>query len=231
MIRTRMIETWIVFFIAAFFASSSFGTDAKNAYVSDNLEAALRSGPSTQHKIIAMLKSGREVEVLDSSEGWSLVKVQGKAGSFTEGWILSRYLMNRIPWEIQARALEEQNVSLKEKTGPLEDSLRSSKIKEVQLEKQLKESNEALDLIKKKYESLAREAATYLDLKESFRNSQEALTQCRQEVEETTAENQKLKSSDRKMWFLAGALVLLCGLMIGLVAGRQQRKKKSLLFD
>ena len=31
-------------------------------------------------------------------------------------------------------------------------------------------------------------------------------------------------------WFAIGAVVLLCGLMIGLVVGRQQRKRKSLYY-
>jgi SH3 domain protein len=39
-------------------------------------------------------------------------------------------------------------------------------------------------------------------------------------------ENQRLKSSQQHKWFLIGALVLLCGLLIGLMIGRKQRSRR-----
>jgi SH3 domain protein len=48
------------------------------------------------------------------------------------------------------------------------------------------------------------------------------------DVQGLTKENESLKSSQRNRWFAMGALVLLCGLMIGVVVGRQQRKRKSI---
>ena len=43
-----------------------------------------------------------------------------------------------------------------------------------------------------------------------------------------TAEIETLRSSQRNRWFLSGAVVLLCGLLIGGIVGRQQKKKRSL---
>ena len=49
-------------------------------------------------------------------------------------------------------------------------------------------------------------------------------------VEALAHENEVLKSAQINNWFATGALVLLCGLMIGVVVGRQQRKRRSSLY-
>lgn len=66
---------------------------AKTMYVTDSLEITLRGGTSTQHKILAMLRSDEEVEVLEDLGNW--MKVQLKNGK--EGYVLSRYLTSNIP--------------------------------------------------------------------------------------------------------------------------------------
>ena len=48
---------------------------ATKVYVTDSFAITLRRGPSNENKIIAMLFSGRPLEVLGSREEWSQVKV------------------------------------------------------------------------------------------------------------------------------------------------------------
>jgi SH3-like domain-containing protein len=60
----------------------------KTVYVTDNLNLPLRTGPSSQRKVIALVKSGDEIRVLKSSNAWAKVRTaNGK-----EGWVISRYL-------------------------------------------------------------------------------------------------------------------------------------------
>jgi SH3 domain protein len=40
-------------------------------------------------------------------------------------------------------------------------------------------------------------------------------------------ENEKIRSSQVTWWFVSGALVLLCGLLVGVLIGRQQKRRKS----
>ena len=90
---------------------------AETNYISDQLEVTLRSGKSTGHSIIRMLRSGTPVEVLeqDKDSGYSLVRALGK-----EGWVLTRYLMKGpVPRDQLAEAekklaeLELQNRKMK----------------------------------------------------------------------------------------------------------------------
>jgi SH3 domain protein len=54
----------MVLVVSGFLALAQLGWAAK-AYVTDSFEITLRTGPSNEHKIIAMLFSGRPLDVLD----------------------------------------------------------------------------------------------------------------------------------------------------------------------
>ena len=70
-------------------ASSAYG---ESAWVSDEFEIMLRSGPSTSNAIQLMVGSGMQLEILerDAETGYSQVRTPGG----TQGWVLTRYLMN-----------------------------------------------------------------------------------------------------------------------------------------
>ena len=61
-------------------------------YVSDSLEVPLRAGASLRHKIVRMLSSGTQVEVLetDTDKGFALVRT---ADGTVQGWVPNQYLM------------------------------------------------------------------------------------------------------------------------------------------
>ena len=83
---------------------------AESAWVSDEFEITLRSGPSTSNAIELMLSSGTELEVLerDAESGYSRVRT----GGGTEGWVLTRYLMNEPAAREQLARLTSQLLSL-----------------------------------------------------------------------------------------------------------------------
>jgi SH3 domain protein len=212
-------------------AWAAFAEAGDRAFVSDSLEAPLRSGPSLQHKVIAMLKSGRDLEILQEQEGWSLVRIASKEGGVLEGWILSRYLMTRLPWEIQLREVEKENARLTESLTPNAEALNAARLRESQLEKQLNEVNESFSLLKRNYEALTKEAKGFLEMKEAHAVSQMSLEKCKEALDNIAKELVKLEASERNSWFLSGAAVLFGGLLTGLLLGRMQRRRKSSLID
>ena len=80
----------------------------------------------------------------------------------------------------------------------------------------------------KEYLELKKGAEGYLSLKSIHEATEKDLKTAQSELSKITAENDALRSSEQNRWFLSGALVLLCGLLIGGIAGRQQRKRRSL---
>jgi SH3 domain protein len=165
---------------------------AAKAYVTDSFKVTLRTGPSNENKIIAMPSSGQPVKVLDSRGDWSRVRLLGRGVDYKEGWMLSRFLVDRLPWEVQAKSLKDENTHLKEQLA-----LNGKKLSE----------------------AVHRERA-----------ARSTLETAQKEVQRLAKENEVLQSSERSKWFAIGALVLLFGLMIGFVMGRQQKKHRLFMY-
>lgn len=88
---------------------------ATKAYVTDSFRISLRRGPSLENKILKFISSGRPVEILESRDGWSYVYLLEPEQSGLKGWVLSRYLINRLPWKEEAKFLRGVKDQLKEK--------------------------------------------------------------------------------------------------------------------
>jgi len=167
---------------------------ATKAYVTDQFRISLRRGPSTENKILKFLPSGYPLEILEAGEGWNLVRSINEERESIKGWVLSRYLIARLPWKSQTELLSVENTMLKTKLAQFES-----------------EFEKALKLQKDKY----------VKLKTVHDSSQKT-------IEMLTKENQGLKFSQRDRLFILGALVLFCGLISGLIFGRQKKRRLML---
>lgn len=213
--------------IAAILVMTCFSATAgwaRTAYVTDSFRFSLRTGPSLENKILKFLSSGDPVEILDTREGWNLVKAQGSDDEGIEGWILSRYLIERIPWEQQTETLTRENAEIRERLSGLEKDLARTEGQAKEVRNKLQETLESLSKVSEKYEELRKGAPDFLKVKVAYDSGQKA-------IQRLTRENEKLKSSQINRWFALGAVVLLCGLMIGLIVGRQQKKRRSSLYS
>jgi len=210
--------------ISGFFGITQQGW-ADKAYVTDSFEITLRTGPSNENRIIAMLFSGRPLDVLGTEGEWSQVKVldDGK-----EGWVISRYLVTRLPWEVQARKQKEDLVSLNGKLNRVQKEFADESQQRQGLAAEIKRKTEELEALSKEHLELKKGAEGYLSLKTLYEAAEKNMQAAQAELSKLTAENENLNSSQENRWFLSGALVLLCGLLIGGIAGRQQKKRRSL---
>ncbi|MBW2029870.1 MAG: TIGR04211 family SH3 domain-containing protein, partial [Deltaproteobacteria bacterium] len=139
----------------------------------------------------------------------------------------TRYLTSRVPWELKASTLSKENEELKKKLQALEIDLERAIQRERESSGQLMASASALKDLKKDYETLKKGAAGYLELKGSYEEIQGRLEKIQKDFEALNKEYERLRSSQRTQWFIAGASVLLCGLVVGLILGRKQKKRRS----
>jgi len=93
---------------------------AENAYVTDTFRISLRRGPSVENKILKFLPSGLLVNIQESKEGWDRIQVQEGENIVLEGWVLSRYLIDRLPWKMQTESLLQENATLKEELAGIQ---------------------------------------------------------------------------------------------------------------
>lgn len=200
---------------------------AETRYVTDFVKIGLRTGPSTEHKIIRFLISGQAVEPLESGEGWTRVRVLTEGRDDSEGWVLSRYLTEEVPWKNQVVSLREENDVLKKSTLDLKRAWEEASQNEQRLKADLEKATHDLQKLQREFDLLETGSKDFLELKQEQKATQASLKTLQETTETLTVENESLRSCQRTKWFATGAVVLLFGLMIGLTVGRQQKKRKS----
>src|SRR3989339_129113 len=108
------------------FAGPSF---AEDMYVASVTEISLRTGPSVDNKIIAMLKTGNKLEIIEFNKDWSQVRTDnGKSG-----WVLSRFITPKKPEILLLDELKEKNQNLLSKIAQLEEENKSLAAKKASL--------------------------------------------------------------------------------------------------
>lgn len=168
----------------------------KSLYVRDNIDEVLvRTGPSTEHKIIAILNAGQEVSLVGEQENYYIVVTSG--GS--RGYVLKYQMTEQSPVEKRIQEIEQRS---QQKIQKLETQTQEQEKELVTL----REEREKLETAREEAEKRALQHAdmvAQLQAQQSARESEEAL-----------------------QWFLAGAGVLLMGVLFGRLWGGAARKNK-----
>lgn len=202
---------------------------AEKSYASDQVEVLMRTGPSQQHAIVRMLKSGAALEVLerDQNKGYSRVRTAGG----TEGWVLSRYLMA----DPAARELLEKLSSDFSGSDNRSDSIRAQADlvrHEFGMQKKrvetLEKDNKRLEAELSRIRQLS---ANAVQLNGENQEMRQQVADLKIKLDELEQENHVLSGQIEREWFYAGALVLFAGLFLGLVIPRIQWRKRSRYND
>jgi SH3 domain protein len=139
------IGLWIVLFLAV----AHSPVTAQTRYVTDEWSLPVRSGPGTDRKIFAFLKSSNRVQVLSQEEDWSkIVLTDGR-----EGWVLSRYLTIEKPSKLVLSELQSEHSSLSSETKDLTEENQ-------QLKSENKTLSSKLQTIEKEFKQLTTEHET-----------------------------------------------------------------------
>ncbi len=221
--RILPMKSLIVFFIVLF---STVG-QAETMYIGNIIEITVRTEPRIDRKIVAMIKSGETVEVLNPEEiekDWSLVRItNGK-----EGWVLSRFLTSKEPDGRALTRLKKKHKALKNQVVSLIEENNAYKKENKKLNSELKTKKKISNKIKSSYETLKKESAEFLKLKSNYEKTSSKLTEQTKKAEKLDEELTKLLLHQNIKWFLSGAGVLLLGFVIGFSAKRQRRRPSLL---
>jgi SH3 domain protein len=179
------------------------------AYVKDIMEIALRVAPGTGSKLLRTIRSGDMVTVLEEAEGWSRVKM--KDG--TEGWVVSRYLIQQEPASIQTHALTEENTRLKQITADLAGKNAELAKANEELKAGVTQFKTESEDLKKELEQLKLGSKEYLTLKKE----NETLKARQQGAESSSNKGTKgsEENTDPYVWMIYGAAILVCGMLLG----------------
>ena len=198
---------------------------AQSQWVSDQFEVMLRSGPSTANEIRRMLPSGIELEVLEQDSETGYTRVRTAAG--TEGWVLTRYLMNEP--------------SAREQLASLTNRLSSATAEGSSLESQLAAVNSEYDAAGRRIATLEREksqledelaeirrtAANVLAINDQNKQLRDELANAEIQAATLQQQNRELTSQTTRYWFMTGALVLVVGIVLGIWLPRIKWNRRS----
>lgn len=205
-----------------FTASAAF---AAPAWVSDQFEITLRSGPSTSNAIQLMLDSGARLEVLerDADSGYSRVRTPGG----TEGWVLSRYLMSEPSAREQLQKLTSELTSATSRGSSLDAQMKAVKAEYDTANKKIAALEREKAAVEKELSEIKRTAANVLAINDQNKSLMDQLTAAQIRADTLEQENRQLSSQTTRYWFMAGALVLLVGVLLGIWLPRVRWQRRS----
>jgi len=197
---------------------------AETMYVTDVLKLTLRSGPSTGHKILAVVESGQQIEMLEPGEDWSLVKI----GDDKEGYVLTRYLMAEPTHNVRLAQLRTKHKALMQQAATLLEENTRLKSEGKKIKSNLDGNDKALKKLRVDYEKLKAGSAEYIELKEKYKTASGQLAEQTKRADALDEELRSIEINQYIKWFLAGSGVLLVGFIVGFSA-RRQRRRPSLI--
>lgn len=198
---------------------------AAGKYVSDKLSITLRAGQGNQFKIIKVLDSGTPVTVLEETEsGYSRVKLQDGE---TEGWVRTQYLTAEPIAEVRLERVQAQLAKLRDKSNAMQQELTALKQDKSQLEAELNKLRGEHTATAGELQRLSEVAARPKQLAEENIELREKFARMSDELNIIKQENQVLKDRSERNWFLAGALVVIVGMIIGLIIPKLKFRKKD----
>jgi SH3 domain protein len=198
---------------------------AESAWVSDQFEITLRSGPSTSNAIELMLDSGTKLEVLerDPESGYSRVRTSGGM----EGYVLTRYLMNEPAAREQLANLTSQLTSEASRGSSLNSQLSAIRSQYESATRQIETLERQKSDLEEELAEIKRTAANVLSINNQNKQLREQLASEEIRVATLEQENRELTSQTTRYWFMSGALVLVVGMILGLWLPRIRWQRRS----
>ena len=199
---------------------------ARTMYVTDSFEIMVRTGPSVEHKIIAVIKSNDEVDVLEEQDGWT--KITLNDGS--EGYVLTRFLTSETPNLFIMKTMQSKLVTLEREVKELREAKERLEASSGQLRSALSSREQELAGVKGEYEKWKKGANQYVKVKKRGDVLQSENSKLKMQLKNLEQQNAWLKRWKDSVVLASGAGVLLFGWLLGFVTGRIQIRRRRRMF-
>lgn len=197
---------------------------AETWYVKPSTEVPIRAGQSQDFKILAVVPDGMAVELLEEAQPWARVRTPGG----TEGWILKRYLSSEPTPARSLAAIKEEKARLAGESSEISRRLNDLSQANAQNLQQLENCRQERDETRASLETLRRDSADVMGIKQSLTQKSGELQEAQARLAAAEAQLQAQKRNNGVLWFLAGAMVLLCGWFLGSLSAKSRKRKTTL---
>ena len=198
---------------------------AQSMWVSDQFEVMLRTGPSTNNAIERMLPSGTALEVLERDDEAGYARVRTAAG--TEGWVLTRYLMNEASAREQLEALTSRLTNADAQGSSLTSQLDAAKGEYDTASRRIAGLEGEKSRLEDELAEIKRTAANVLAINDQNKQLRDQLANAEIQAATLEQQNRELTGQTTRYWFMTGALVLVVGMILGIWLPRIRWQRKS----
>lgn len=221
-----MIKKILLF---ALLLSNAYNVFAETVYVTDTLKIEVRSGMSTQHKILTMLPSGSPLEVVNhhADTGYTAVQINENQ----TGYILTRYTKKQPTARWLLNDVKKNNAQLQSDLKTAQQTLttlsasnkKNAQSNNTLAKEKIRLSNELAEI--------KQTAANAILLKQQRDQFQERLVNIERENEKLKRETQTLQDSANQDWFLYGGILAFFGIFFGLLIPKISWHKRTNSWD
>lgn len=198
---------------------------AEPAWVSDQFEVMLRSGPSTSNAIERMLRSGTSLEIVEQDREAGYSRVRTAAG--TEGWVLTRYLMDEPSAREQLVQLTGQLTNAAAEGSSLSTQLAAIRAEANTANRRIATLEREKQAVEKELGDIRRTAANVISINNQNKELRDQLASAEIEADTLEQQNRELTGQTTRYWFMTGALVLCIGMILGIWLPRIRWQRRS----
>ncbi|WOX06236.1 TIGR04211 family SH3 domain-containing protein [Microbulbifer pacificus] len=214
-------------FAAALIALGASHTQAisSDRYITDQVHVPMRSGQGNEFRILhSGLPSGTKLTLLEDSPdtGWARVRTPGGE----EGWVRRQYLESEPVAKIKLAQAEARLQHVESLQGDLGGEVRRLEDTNNKLSADLQATQERADTLArelKELKSLSADAVALNQRHQKLLNQHELL---KQQQTMDKAEIQRLASSETRKWYMYGALSVLMGAFLAMIAPHFRPRKR-----
>ena len=194
-------------------------------YISDMVLVPVRSGPGTDYRIVNRgLPSGTALLLYDLSDDGEWTEIETRGG--TRGWIPTQYLQKEPPAGLLINDLRLELEQVRGERDRLVSQLNQSSTEVTEADETIVELNTTLESTQAELTEVKRVSAAALDLDLMNQQLVAELESERSEADLLRLENVRLRERIANNQILDGALAVLLGVILAVVAPRLWPKKK-----
>ena len=215
----------IALLTAVLITTASQAVAQETQYVSDMVLVPVRSGPSTEYRIVNRgLPSGTALLVYDQSDDGEWTEIETRGG--TRGWISTQYLQKEPPAGLLINDLRLELEQVRGERDRLVSQLNQSSTEVTEADETIVDLTTTLESTQAELTEVKRVSAAVLDLDLMNQQLMAELESERSEADLLRLENVRLRERIANNQILDGALAVLLGVILALVAPRLWPKKK-----
>ena len=212
-------------FTAVLIATAPQSVAQETQYISDMVLVPVRSGAGTDYRIVNRgLPSGTALLVYDLSDDGEWTEIETRGG--TRGWIPTQYLQKEPPAGLLINDLRLELEQVRGERDRLVSQLNQSSTEVTEADETIVELNTTLESTQAELTEVKRVSAAALDLDLMNQQLVAELESERSEADLLRLENVRLRERIANNQILDGALAVLLGVILAVVAPRLWPKKK-----